>query len=635
MHSIIDLFESCVSKYANNTYLLEKSNGKYSSLTYQQVKDKVYAFGAGLLALGANTGERMALLAEGCNNWVISELGMLYNGVINVPLSVKLNAQEIKFRLEHSGATTLFTTSRQYEKIKDIRGQIKSLNKIVFIDDQGDKTSHDMYFSEITKQGENILMSGDTAFTEKLKTIQASHEANICYTSGTTAEPKGIVLTHRNYTANVEQSIDIVNVQEGSTTLLILPWDHAFAHTCGIYAVMASGAAIASVETGKTPMETLKNIPKNIKEVQPDFLLSVPALAKNFRKSIEKNIKEKGAFTEKFFNHALKVAYTYNGLGYNKGKGFRIMLKPLVTLYNRVLFSKIRDGFGGKLSFFVGGGALLDIELQRFFYAVGMPMFQGYGLSEAAPVISANSFAHHKLSSSGKIVNQLEVKICDEDNNTLPHGEKGEIVVKGENVMKEYWKNPDASNETLKNGWLYTGDLGYFDKHGFLYVLGRFKSLLIADDGEKFSPEGIEEAMCENSKYIDQCMLYNNQCPYTIALVYPNKEALKNYVTQKGITINTQEGAELALQKIEKEIGKYRKHGDFSEQFPHRWLPAAVGVLNEPFTEQNNMINSTMKMVRPKITEIYSGLIEYLYKADAKKIDNPANVEAVYKLFNK
>ncbi|MGC9343371.1 MAG: AMP-binding protein, partial [Bacteroidales bacterium] len=199
------------------------------------------------------------------------------------------------------------------------------------------------------------------------------------------------MLSHRNYTANVEQALSLMNIPEYYCTLLILPWDHSFAHTAGIYSVIASGASMAAIQAGSTPMETLKNIPKNIKEIKPHFLLSVPSLAKNFRKNIEKSIREKGKTTEKLFNHALSVAYKYNGIGWDRGKGFRGILKPYYRLFDKILFSKIRDGFGGNIDFFIGGGALLDIELQRFFFAIGMPMYQGYGLSEAAPVISSNA----------------------------------------------------------------------------------------------------------------------------------------------------------------------------------------------------------------------------------------------------
>ncbi len=198
-----------------------------------------------------------------------------------------------------------------------------------------------------------------------------------------------------------------------------------------------------------------------------------------------------------------------------------------------ILFKKIRASFGGRMEFFIGGAALLDIELQKFFYAIGIPMLQGYGLTEASPVISSNVLKRHKLGSSGNIVKNLDLKICDEEGNEMPVGEKGEIVIRGENVMKGYWKNEKATLETIREGWLHTGDMGYVDEDRFLYVLGRFKSLLISDDGEKYSPEGIEETITDRSQFIEQMMLYNNQNKYTSALLVPNGDALAKWAKKQ------------------------------------------------------------------------------------------------------
>ena len=356
--------------------------------------------------------------------------------------------------------------------------------------------------------------------------------------------------------------------------------------------------------------------------------MSVPALAKNFKKNIEKTIQEKGGFVEKLFRHALRIAYIYNGTGWNRGKGFRIFLFPLMKLYDTILFKKIREGLGGNLKFFVGGGALLDIELQRFYFAIGIPMYQGYGLSEAAPVISSNNAKKVKMGSSGTLASDLKVKISDEEGNEVPIGEKGEILVQGENVMKGYWKNEAATRETLKNGWLHTGDLGYMDKDGFLYVLGRTKSLLIADDGEKFSPEGIEEAFTDNSAFIDQCMMFNNQRPYSVCLVVPGKEAIRKFMAEAPDNAKP----EAILQRIQQEIARYRTNGDFEDMFPQRWLPAAIGILDEGFTQDNHLMNSTLKIVRPKITEKYEKFLNYLYTPEAKSIVNPKNTEVIKKL---
>jgi long-chain acyl-CoA synthetase len=633
MKTIVSLFEDCVAKYSDNVFLLEKKNNNYKGTTFREVQEKVYHFAAGLISLGIKKGDRIALLSEGRNDWVISELGIFFAGAVNVPLSVKLTEPaELKFRIEHSGARFIIASKSQARKLVTLKNSMKKLEKIILLDNQEECRENELLFLEVINLGKDFYKNNAELCKERWMSVSEQDYANICYTSGTTADPKGIILSHRNYIANIEQSLSLFVIPKYWTTLLILPWDHAFAHTCGIYTLMSCGASMASVQVGETPMETLKNIPINIKENRPYLLMSVPALAKNFRKNIEKGIREKGPFAEKLFILALKTAYAYNGIGWNRGKGIRIMLKPLIVLFELILFSKIRDGFGGRLVYFIGGGALLDIDLQRFFYAIGIPMYQGYGLTEASPVISANSPEKHKLGSSGVLVKNIHLKICDDKGNELPTGEKGEIVIKGDNVMVGYWANPEATQETIKDGWLYTGDLGYMDKDGFLYILGRFKSLLIGDDGEKFSPEGIEEALVQHSRFIDQCMLYNNQNAYTTALIYPNMAAIRSWLSICNIAADHENAPREIVQAIESEIDQFLTGGKLEDLFPNRWLPASFSIIDEGFTEDNQLLNSTMKIVRPKINEHFADRLKYMYTPVGKNIFNDQNFNTLRKL---
>jgi long-chain acyl-CoA synthetase len=383
---------------------------------------------------------------------------------------------------------------------------------------------------------------------------------------------------------------------------------------------------------GRTPLETLKNIPLNIKEVKPHFILSVPALAKTFKKNIEQGIRAKGKTTLRLFNWGMKIRQVYFGDSSLDSKGVRILLKPLVDLFDKILFSKVRENFGGELKFFIGGGALLDSELQRFFYAIGIPMFQGYGLSEATPVISTNvpSKRNHRFGSSGRLVQPLEIKIMDDEGRELPVGEKGEIVIKGENVMAGYWKNPDSTADTVRDGWLYTGDMGYMSKDNFLYVLGRFKSLLISSDGEKYSPEGMEEAIVDKSPYIDQIIVYNNQNPYTIALAVPSKENINRVLQERGIEGDARYAE--AAKIIAAEVAKYRSGGVYADEFPDRWVPAVVAIADEAFTEQNGLVNSTMKIVRNKVEKHFAEAIAHAYTPEGKAIDNARNIESLKKI---
>ena len=630
--TIIEFVEKYVDRFASNTFLWEKQDGKWVSTTFAQTRSEAYRIGAGLMALGVQKGEKVALLSEGRNMWVLGELGILYAGAVNVPLSIKLEeSNDLLFRLKHSDSKYIMVSGTQLPKIRKILGDLPAAEKVIVFDELPEYQDKEIPMSEIVKDGDKFLAENRHLFIQRYQSVGPDDYANISYTSGTTADPKGILLTHRNYTSNVEQAQSVIGVTPEDRMLIILPLDHCFAHVAGFYTMMSYGASIGTVPPGRTPMEALRNIPMSIQELQPTVMLSVPALAKNFKKNIEAGIKAKGPKVEKLYNFALNNAIKYNKEGYNKGGFLDWWRKPLMTLFDKLIFSNVRQALGGKMKFFVGGGALLDIDLQRYYYAIGIPMYQGYGLSEATPIISANAPAKHILGSSGKVVSPMEIKILDADGKELPYGEKGEIVIKGENVMAGYWKNPKATAETVVDGWLHTGDMGYMRDSEMLYVVGRFKSLLISADGEKYSPEGIEESLVENSKYIDQVVLHNSQDPYTIALLVPNKEALKAYVKEVAPELDpaSEDARKKMLLKIQEEIDSYRKGGKNYGAFPERWLPAAVCVLPEPFTEQNHMVNSTMKIVRGKVEKAYEDRMKYAYTPEGKNIVNPQNLSSL------
>ena len=285
------------------------------------------------------------------------------------------------------------------------------------------------------------------------------------------------------------------------------------------------------------------------------------------------------------------------------------------------------------MHFFVGGGALLDIELQRWYNAIGVPVFQGYGLSEATPIICANSAGHAIFGSSGRTVEPMDIKICDEEHNEVPDGVTGEIVIRGENVMAGYWKNPEATAKTVVDGWLYTGDRGYLypKDRRYLYVTGRFKSLLIAADGEKYSPEGYEDNLTSVSPFVEQAIIHNNQDPYTILLVVPNKELFRSWLAKEhpGVDASSEEGRKLMLQKLQSEVDTYRKGGKHEGMFPEKWLPSAIVVCPEAWTEQNGLVNSTAKIVRGKVEKHFQDLIDYAYTPEGKALLNNRNMQAI------
>ena len=375
-------------------------------------------------------------------------------------------------------------------------------------------------------------------------------------------------------------------------------------------------------------MNALKNIPINLVEANSNFLLTVPALTSNFINKIKEGIRAKGSFIEGIFNRGLRAAIIRNGDGFSKPG----MFTQLFTYFNyaiadKLIFQKLRLIWGSKIEFFVGGGALLDIKQQQFYKAIGVPVYQGYGLTEATPIISTNTPFQHKMGTSGKILGNITCKICDENGKELPKGKKGEIVIKGDNVMKGYYKNPKATNEVLKKDWLYTGDLGYIDEDDFLVVVGREKALLIAEDGEKYSPEEIEEAIVNSSSLINQAMIYNDHKKYTTALVTLNHQNVTQYIKKGNIN-----SYEKLIQKITEELILFNQQIEFKDKFPKKWIPSSFQILEEEFSEDNKMINSTLKMVRHKITETYQNRLDLMYGSDAQKLALEENIKVASKM---
>ena len=631
--TIIDFVDYYAAKYAGKTFLREKVGDVWTETSYADTREEGRIYAAGFMALGLKKGEKVALISEGRNKWIFSELGVLYAGGTDVPLSFKLESDyDLTFRINHSDSRFIIASESQIDKLRRVLPQCPAVEKVIVLDELPLEKG-EMYVGELREMGLAFLKEHAAELEERTASVKPGDYANISYTSGTTADPKGILLTHNNYTSNIVQCNSVVSIPEDYVMLIITPLDHCFAHVAGFYFMMSNGGSIATVPGGKSAITMLKNIPMAIRETRPHLMLSVPAISRNFRKNIEGGIKKKGPKVQKLYEFALNNAIKYNREYYNMGKPCWKLWwrKPIMALMDKLIFKGVRESFGGRLQFFIGGGALLDIELQRYFCAIGMPIFQGYGLTEATPVICANSVGHARFGSSGRTVKPMDIKICAEDGSELPLGETGEIVIRGGNVMAGYWKNPEATAATIKDGWLHTGDRGYLCKEDprYLYVTGRFKSLLISSDGEKYSPEGYEDSLADGSRFIDASVLYNNQSPWTAVLVIPNKAALAEAVQAKGIDPASDAGLKAQLDIIKGEVDSYRPGGRHQGLFPEKWLPAAIIVGETPFTEQNGMLNTTSKMVRGKVEKFYADRIKYAMTAEGKELYNEKNLQSI------
>ncbi len=544
--TVVEMLRKAVSEHGDRPYTAEKKGGKYVTSSFAEIEKKAICLAAGLNKEGLKKDAKIAILSEGRTDWITAEFGILMNRCISVPLSVQLLPQEILFRLNHSEASAIIVSKNYIEKVFGILNEIENNNfRIIYIDDdidnqyikakqKGISEEKILSLKKLIEKSEQNYETNRKIIEEQISKIEENDTLTISYTSGTTGNPKGIMLTHLNYYSNSNNSMQYFDVPMYYRLFIVLPLDHSFAHTVGIYASLIRAMAIYFVDASNGAKAALKNIPINLKEANPHFMLTVPALSGNFMNKIKSGINKKGGIIKFIFDKGLKAGIEIYGNGHEKINPALKMLKmPIYKLADAILFKKIKTIWGKNIKFFVGGGALLDIKQQLFFNAIGVPVYQGYGLTEATPIISVNTSERHKFGTSGMIIPKLECKIIKASGEEAKTNEKGEIVIKGDNVMKGYYKNKEATKETIKDEKLYTGDMGYYDEDNFLVVVGREKALLISQDGEKYSPEGIEEAIKNCSDLIAQTMVYNDHEKYTTALITLDNTALDNLIKQK------------------------------------------------------------------------------------------------------
>ncbi|MCK5201909.1 MAG: AMP-binding protein, partial [Spirochaetales bacterium] len=618
--TVLEMMNQAAEKYGDHTYLANKSDEGWDEISFSESGRMAKMVAQALIERGFKKNDPFTIIAEGRSEWVISELAVIMLGGISVPLSLKLLPEEVPFRVNHSESKVIIFSHITVDKIISARDKFEKDLFYIYLDD--DKKNLDklkclegieygnnlITYSELLRDGENAGQTTVEKINIAMESACEDDAITICYTSGTTGNPKGIMLTHLNYWANCLGAKEMAGMPEKISTLVILPIDHSFAHTVALYAAYLIGISLYFVDAREGASSILRNIPINLKQANPYFILTVPALTGNFMKKMKAGIKAKGGIIARIFETGMAAGIEYYGDGYTKQKK-RVRGMWAYRLSKVLIFPKLREVFGNNIQFCIGGGALLDVNQQEFFNAIGVPVYQGYGLSEATPVISTNAPHRHKFGSSGNVLTNMKLKIMKDDGTEARTCEKGEIVIQGDNVMKGYLKNDAATGDTIKDNWLYTGDLGYMDEDNFLQVTGRAKALLISPDGEKYSPEEIEETVISTQNLIAQIMLYCDHSNYTTCLLTVDSSVVESM----GITQET-----ILLETIKDKLNSWNHSSSGPQKFPVQWIPSTFQLISEPFSENNKMINSTMKMVRYRITEVYQERIDYMYKDEGK-----------------
>ncbi|MFI5367533.1 MAG: AMP-dependent synthetase/ligase [Spirochaetia bacterium] len=639
--TVLRMLDEAAVRWGSAAYACRKTDGGWVPVSFAEARERAREFAAWLLSTGGRRNDCIAILAEGSPEWIMGEFGVLMAGCVSVPLSIKLLEEEIPFRLDHSEARAILTTKNQLKKVLgSFRRTHNTQIQIIYLDsdpewarctaaENGVSASRVTGFDEARTAGRAALPSLGDRLDQCIASVEEDDMVTISYTSGTTGDPKGIMLTHVNYWTNCHDAVKAIIFPPGWRSLIILPVDHSFAHTAGLYTALVCGVTLYFVDSRGGGIGTLRNIPVNLLETNSHFLFTVPSLTANLMKKIIAGVEEKGGLIERLFKAGIAAGIAYNGNGFTP-PSWGVRLKNVLPygIVKLLIFNKIRKMvFGHSLRFCVGGGAMLDVKQQEFFAALGAPVYQGYGLTEAAPVICTNVPQKHKFGTSGMVFDSIECRLVKADGRTAGLNETAEIVIRGGNVMKGYYKNPDASARALRDGWLYTGDLAYRDVDGFLTLVGREKALLITEDGEKYSPEEIEEAIGFSTDVIDQLMAYCDHRKYTIALVCLDASSVERLIRSREIP-----SAAALLQILKEELNRFRTDPK-AKKVQAAWVPSVFQFVAEPWSEKNGAINSMMKLVRHRITEIHSDLIEYSYTKEGSLMENPRNLAVLADLF--
>ncbi len=595
-NTLTEMFARLSRKYeGSGRYVYRyKLEGRYVGVTYDELYERVDLFAHGLKALGVRRGDKIAILSENRPEWPISDLACLALGAIDVPIFPTLTAKQIEYILINGDVSVAIVSNMfQLNKILRIRENVKKLRHAVIMNPKEDaKDKFVLDFAEVYEKGKTQREKNKGAFAKWLGQAKPSDIATIIYTSGTTGEPKGVVLTHANFASNIKGALDHIRITDADTLLSFLPISHSFERMAGYYTALSSGASVAYAES-------IETVAQNMMEVKPTIVTTVPRLFERIHALVIKNVESGSEAKKRIFYWALGVGRKFMS---SKKRGMvGPILRAQYALADRLVLSKLKERTGGRINFFVSGGAALSRELGEFFESVGILIIEGYGMTECSPVISANMMDDYKFGSVGKPLRNVQVKIAED----------GEILTRGPHVMVGYYKNKEATREAIdKDGWLHTGDVGHFDTDGFIVITDRKKHLFVNSGGKNIAPQPIENLL-QQSRFVDQIVLIGDKRRFNSALIVPDFENLETFAKENRIQYRNKEDL-VADEKVNDAIGKdlnaLQKDLAKYEQVRRFKLLAA------PFTVENGDLTPTLKVKRKIVEQKYADLIESMYR---------------------
>ncbi len=591
--SMPDMLRNNAEKFGSRLALKYRKQGAFVTLTYAAYYQRVLMVARGLGKMGVKPGDRIAILSENRVGWVIADMGILCTRAITVPIYPTNTPEQIEYMVNHSGARIIFVSGKfQYTKLLKIRKSIPGLELVVsferFI---GDPLLPVTTFYQLSEIDSPVTPEEQKEIEAGIDRIEPDDMLTLIYTSGTTGVPKGVMLSHNNILTNTRYLTEQSGViDENAVLLSFLPLSHILERTAGYYLTICNGALLAFADS-------IEKVAENMVEIRPTVMVCVPRLFEKIYHRIFENAHQMPAVKKALFHWAVDVGKRYVVATYiDRQPSTLLTLEHAIA--DRLIFSKIRARFGGNMKLFCSGGAPLDKTINEFFWVIGIPIFEGYGLTETSPALCFNNFEHIRFGSVGFALKETEFKIAED----------GEILVKGPQVMLGYYNDPVATAEVLQDGWLKTGDVGHIDD-GFVFITDRKKELIVTSGGKNIAPQPIENEL-KMDKYVSSAYVYGDRKPYLTALIVPNLERLLEFAKEKHIHYYqiddlvmhepVQQLFELRLAEINKRLPPYETIKKFV-------------LLAHDFSIDGGELTPTLKLRRKIIYEKYKHKIEDMY----------------------
>jgi long-chain acyl-CoA synthetase len=578
---------------ARPVVMKSKKGDRWVDVSLDEFRDTVRWFSTGLRLLGVKAGDRVGILSENRPEWTIADFGILCAAAVTVPVYPTLLGWQIEYILNDAGCVGVVASNEeQMNKLLEIRSHCPHLNNIIVCDPPNVTLPPGVLtFKQVVESGrEEERKTGRARFDELRASRKPDDLATLVYTSGTTGNPKGAMLTHGNIASNVAAVTQVLPLQAGWIAMSILPLSHILERTAD-YSYLYKGAVIAYAES-------VTKVGDNLQEVKPDVFAAVPRLFEKMRARIMDNVATQPASKQKIFHWALKIAE--QRLPYRvENKPLPLGLKVKSAIADKLVFRKILERLGGRVKFVLSGGAPLSPELAAFFIGAGLEILEGYGLTETSPVITVNSHLYRRIGTVGKLIPGVEVKIAQD----------GEILSRGPHIMKGYWNNEEATAQAIdKDGWFHTGDIGVLED-GFLKITDRKKDIIINAYGKNIAPQPLE-ALLKSSPYIGTPVLIGDRRKYLVALIVPNFEKLERDAAAMGVQVKTHE----ELVEHPKVKGLFQAELDrFNQNLDRQEKIRRFALLANDFTIDNDEITPSLKVKRKVVDKRYKSLIDEMY----------------------